>query len=117
MVTVLACLPVRMKLFFLLGEAGGESEEVWHLSVVNGYSFTLDEVAAICLQDDLLAELQGGCKVSTKRKAKNCDVCSLQYSECNKIVWLLSNQQNEMHYDHAGEELSIVMYFCRSCQG
>lgn len=63
MISVVACLPVRLKLRIMRGASGGATGEAWRLHMVNGLSLTMDEVAAVCLQDDLFAELQGGTDV------------------------------------------------------
>ena len=49
------------------GVSGGADREGWRLHLPNDFSLGLDDVAAICLQDDLLAELRGETTVSDSR--------------------------------------------------
>ena len=64
MITVIACLPVRLKMRIMSGASGGATGENWRLHLANGLELTIDELAAISLEDDLISELQGGTSVS-----------------------------------------------------
>ena len=94
MISVLACLPVRLKMRIMAAASSGAAGENWRLHMVNGLQLTIDDLAAVCLADDLISELQGGTSVSEDdvviRIASVAELCVVCYCPMDSITNYLS---------------------------